>query len=367
VKRVVYFTDSDGYGGAERVLLTLLAHLDRSRWDPVLAHTGPGGIQQLIDGVGELDIPHWPVPPLPEGMAGMRRVPDLARALRGRGVDVLHAQLTWPLGCKYPLAAGVLGRIPAVVATVHAFPKFTMTRPTELQQRMLGGLVGRYVAVSDDLRSRLMGRMPWPPERIDCVHNGVETGAPAAPRDPALRALLSGGSDLPVVLAASRLERGKGMDVLLQAAAQAPGACFAIAGEGSQRRVLSARIAELGLQDRVRLLGWREDLRALLAAADVFVQSSFHEGLSLAVLEAMAAGRPVVATDAGGTRDGVTGMLVPTGDPGALAAALTALIADPGRCGAMGVAGAARARAEFSAQRMTAAITAIYDELLHGG
>ena len=370
MRRVVYFTDSDGFGGAERVLLTLLAQLDTTRWEPVLAHTGSSAIQPLIDGANALEIPHWPVEPLPEGVAGAGRVPDLARALRGRGVDVFHAQLTWPLACKYPLAAALLGRVPAVLATVHSYPSFTMTRATELQQRALGSRVGRYIAVSDDLRSRLLARMPWPPERLSVVHNGIDVDAPAPAADPRLRAAISGGSELPVVLAASRLDRGKGLDVLIDTAAKVAGACFAIAGEGPQRRALSRRIAELGLEGRVRLLGWREDLRELLAASDVFVQPSRNEGLSIAVLEAMAVGCPVVATDAGGTResieDGVTGVLVPPGDAGALAAALTAALEDPARRAAFGAAGAARVRASFSAAAMTTGTTAIYDELLTG-
>ncbi len=366
----MYFTDSDEFGGAERVLLTLLSTLDTTLWDPVLAHTGASGLQPLIDGAGALDIPHWPIAPLPEGLTGAGRVPDLARALRGRGVDVFHAHLTWPLACKYPLAAAVLGRVPAVLATVHAFPTFTMTRPTELQQRVLGTLVGRYIAVSDDLRRELIGRMPWPPERIDVVHNGIDLPVTAA--DPAgLRASLAVDPQRPVVLAAARLDPGKGLDVLIEAASRVEGASFVIAGDGPERRALRIRITELGLGGRVRLLGWRDDLRELLAAVDLFVQPSRHEALSIAVLEAMAAGCPVVATDAGGTResvdDGVSGVLVPPGDAPALAAAIAALLDDPARRAGFAEAGRGRVRSSFSAQAMTAATTAIYDELLGGG
>ncbi|HVP01395.1 MAG TPA: glycosyltransferase, partial [Solirubrobacteraceae bacterium] len=109
----------------------------------------------------------------------------------------------------------------------------------------------------------------------------------------------------------------------------------------------------------------------LMAAADVVVQPSRNEGLSITVLEAMAAGRPVVASDVGGTResvaDGVTGVLVPPGRPDALAAALDALLRDPRRRAALGAAARARAVASFSAQAMAAATSAVYEELLGPG
>ena len=371
MRRIVFFTDTDGFGGAERMLLTLLGRLDRARWEPVLAYSSASGTEPLIEGVKALEIPYWRTAPLPEGLAGASGVPDFARALRGRGVDVFHAHLTWPLACKYPLAGALLARVPAVVATVHAYPRFTMTRPTRLQQRLLGGLVSRYIAVSQDLRERLIARMPWPAERITVIHNGVEPGAEPPARDVALRDRLTQGSAQPVVLAAARLDRSKGLDVLIEAARALPGARIAIAGEGPERRALRERIEALGLQDRVVLLGWQDDLRALMAAADVVVQPSRNEGLSITVLEAMAAGRPVVASDVGGTResvaDGVTGVLVPPGRPDALAAALDALLRDPQRRAALGAAARARAVASFSAQAMAAATSAVYEELLGPG
>lgn len=368
MKTVVYFTDSHAYGGAERATITLLAGLDRSRWSPVLAHHGFPGIEPMVDAARELGVPGWRVPEMPYGLRGARRVTGFARALRARGADVFHAQLSWPLSAKYGLAAAVLARVPAVVATVHSYPVFAMDRSTALQQRLLGRRLGRYVAVSDELAAQLHQRLRWPAERIDVVHNGVDFGGLRRERDPRLRATLTGGREQPVIVTPARLDPDKGLDVLIEAAAQVPDVRFAVAGDGPERDALTRRIAELGLEDRVLLLGWRDDVASLLAASDLFVLPSRNEALSISVLEAMSAGCPVVATDVGGTSeailDGETGLLVHPGDAGALARAISGLLADAEKRRALAASARDRAEREFSAAAMVSRTTAIYDELL---
>ena len=140
----------------------------------------------------------------------------------------------------------------------------------------------------------------------------------------------------------ARLEAQKGITDLLDAAAMLPDVVFEIAGEGPQRDQLVAKAATLGVADRVRWLGHRDDVPALLAAADLFVLPSLNEGLPLAAMEAMLAGVPIVATDAGGTgeivRDGITGVLVPPGDPEALSASIRALLSDRPRAARLAIA-----------------------------
>jgi glycosyltransferase involved in cell wall biosynthesis len=160
------------------------------------------------------------------------------------------------------------------------------------------------------------------------VLNGVRLRrAPAAP----LRAELGIGGDALLVAGVGGLERRKGFDALLAALADVPGDVHAVlAGEGPLRVGLAAQAAALGIADRVHLLGKRDDVPAVLAAADVFALPSRAEGMSVAMLEAMAAERPVVAADVGGVwealaaRDGrpAAGWIVPREDPAALAAAL---------------------------------------------
>jgi glycosyltransferase involved in cell wall biosynthesis len=150
--------------------------------------------------------------------------------------------------------------------------------------------------------------------------------------------------------------------------ARFPDATVVLMGEGPLRPALAAQAAATGVGGSVRLVGYRTDARALLAAADVFVLCSRYEGMPLAVLEAMEAGLPVVATRAIGNDEvvehGVTGTLVPAGDASELGAAITALLADPRRRASYGKAGRQRYLQHFTADRMVARTRAQYQELL---
>jgi glycosyltransferase involved in cell wall biosynthesis len=366
-RRVVHFTDSAGFGGAERQILTLIEHLDRGRWDPVLAHHGSLGIQPLVDGARALGVPDVVIPPMPDGVAGAPRVPATARRLRGLGADVLHAHLTWPLAAKWPLAAGVAARLPAVLATVQLYLPFEATRATLLQHRVLSRRVGRYICVSRFVADACISHVGWPAGRVSVVHNGIDP-APWEHGDAQAGRSALGAGEAPVALTLARLDPQKGLEVLVEAAARTPGVRFAIAGEGPERPALEAQIARLELADRVTLLGRREDAPDLLAGCDLFVLPSRFEGLPVSVVEAMAASRPVVATAIGGTDEAVvegeTGLLVPAGDAAALAAAVGRIASDGGLRDAMGAAGRERALAAFTAAEMARAVEATYVELL---
>ena len=175
----------------------------------------------------------------------------------------------------------------------------------------------------------------WPAEKIEVVHNAVdvdrfdELSAP-----PGLREEIGAGRERPMVLTIGRLDEQKGYPVLLEAAARLPRRSSSSPAKALNGRGLEALAGRLGVGDRVRFLGHRTDVPQLLAAGDVFALPSLYEGTSLAVLEAMAARRPVVGTAIGGTEelidDGESGLLVQPGDADALAAALGRLLADAG-------------------------------------
>jgi glycosyltransferase involved in cell wall biosynthesis len=368
VRQVVLFSDTRGFGGAERALLDLVCGLDRRRWRVVLAHHPGPGVDPLVRAARAAGAECWALPGLPEGLEGARRAPRLTRALRARRPDVFHAHLTWPLACKYPLAAAVAARVPAVVATHHAFPPFTLARRTLVQQRLLGRRLGAIVAVSEDTARRLRLMFGWPPEKLRVIRNAVGTRAPGGPSDQTLRDELSSGGERPVVLTVSRLEERKGHNTLLDAVALMPAVQLVLAGDGDERSRLEARAHALGIAGRVRFLGHRSDVDDLLACADVAVLPSHDEALPLTALEAMAAARPLVATDVGGTREAVvhgrTGLLVPPADPPALAAAMSSLLADRVLAARLGEAGRDRVHSLFSHERMLTAYTALYDQLL---
>jgi len=208
--------------------------------------------------------------------------------------------------------------------------------------------------------------------RIDIIPTGIELERfEPRPRDHAFRAGQGIADGDQLIVCVGRLDRYKGHDNLLAAfaalAPERPRARLLLVGAGRFRDALIVRARSAGLADRVRFSGALGDVRPALAAADVFVQASDEEGLPGAVLEAMAMGLPVVATDVGGTReavdDGVTGLLVPPRDPGALTAAVAGLLDDPGLAARFGAFGRKRVAEEFSSEREVALTDDVYSRV----
>jgi len=229
--------------------------------------------------------------------------------------------------------------------------------------------VDAVIAISEGVRTALI-RVGVRAERIRVVPSGIDARALAAP--PAARAAVRRewglGDDEVAVVALGALEVRKGHAVLLAAAAglasAAPRLRYVFCGEGRQAKALAGAAA--ALDGAARLVGFRRDVAACLAAADIVALPSFQEGLGVAALEAMAAGRPVVASRVGGLAEAVvheeTGLLVPPGDPTALAAALARLARDPDLRARLGVAGRARVLARYTATRMAEGTLACYED-----
>ena len=232
------FTDTVGFGGAEQMLLTLAAGLDPRRWRVVLVHHADGDHGPLLERADELAIERVVVPRMPDGLAGARRLPGFVRTLRRRRPAVFHAQLTWPLACKFGLVGAVAARVPAVIATVQLFPSFQPTRQSALQYRWLGTSVGRTIAVSAEIERQLLATFGWSGERIEVIHNAVDASRFTREPDPVLRAELSRGGSQAVVLTPARLVGQKRLTVLLEAAARVPDARFVVAGDGPERSAL---------------------------------------------------------------------------------------------------------------------------------
>lgn len=194
----------------------------------------------------------------------------------------------------------------------------------------------------------------WPAARVSYLPNFVSAVRAA----PVARASLATPADAPLALALGRLHANKGFDVLIAALAQVPALHLWLAGEGPERQSLARAAAALGVGARVHFLGWREDAAALLAAADFLVCPSRHEPLGNVVIEAWAAGVPVVAAASAGPRvllrDEETGLLVPVEDQAALARAMARLGADAALRRRLAAAGAEAYAAEFSEARVVA-------------
>jgi glycosyltransferase involved in cell wall biosynthesis len=235
------------------------------------------------------------------------------------------------------------------------------SRPRNLKvQRFVWGRVDRVLSVSERLADRMARDVGFPRERIHTIRNGLDLAQWGAGDRARTRAALGATADDVLVLAVGRLVPVKNHALLLSAFAQArknvTRGRLLIAGDGSLKTELEARIRSLGMEGDVTMLGERRDIPDLLAACDVFVLSSDSEGMSNTIIEAMAAGRPVIATDVGGNpelvADGDTGLLVDRGNADAMASAMVALASDAALRERMGTAGRERACRDFGVTRM---------------
>ena len=362
---IVHYSDSTTFGGTERAILRLMAAMDHDRWRVALLHHADAPAA-LVDGAQAVGAVLGRVRRV-KGKLDVGALSALTAQIRGMSAAVFHAHLHWPLACKYGIAAASAARVPAIIATAQLHVEVSRAGFVDLQHRMISQLVSRYVAVSHDVARHLVERFDVSESQIVVIPNAVdESEVVAGLARPSTDWPVAAGRKAALILA--RLEPEKGVDVAIQAVAQLTDIDLVIAGAGSSRPSLEAQATDLRLGDRVHFLGHRDDPASLLARADVFVLPSHVEGLPLSVLEAMAAGVPVVATDIGGTREAVenekTGLLVRAGDANALAAAMWRVFAEPNQT-ADRVAGARdMVSREFTSSIVAARTTSLYESLL---
>ena len=284
---------------------------------------------------------------------------ELMALIRRERPDLVHANSS-KAGVLGRLAA-LLMRVPVRVFTVHgwAFKAHTgqASRLYRWADRLMSPLTSATICVSETERAAGLAARTCRAERTVVIPNAVDVGgAPVARHE----------GDPPRVVTVGRLATPKDALTLLRALpAVAPTPFSALlVGDGPDRPALEASIRALGLEDTVTLAGSRSDVPALLAAADVFVLSSRSEGAPFSILEAMAAGLPVVASDVGGVGelvvDGETGLLVPPADPGRLADALRRVLGDAALRRRLGAAGRARARERFDLRALQDAHLELY-------
>lgn len=284
----------------------------------------------------------------------------LARLLRRERADVLHTH-TLAAGNALSRLAGRAAGVP-VVSHLHIENHFRPATRALLARldSATARLAAALVAVSEDTK-RAYEEQGYPAGRIRVVYNGVDLPRNGSAPD----------NDPPVIGEIARYCDVKGQRELIQALAEVPGTRLVLAGRdlergGAYEAELVREAERLGVRDRIDL-GFREDVGELLEELDVVALPSWTEGLPMSLLEAMAHGRPVVATPVGGTpevvADGETGLLVPPRDPAALAAALRRLLDDPALRRRLGEAGRQRVAERFTASAMEDTILALYEEV----
>jgi len=352
--RVLHVCSDTNIGGAGQYVLTLLTQPRITQHFDVAVACPEGDLAAALRRAG-VPVLLYPGADRSFSWQALRALVGLMRRWRPR-IAHTHGSLAGRV------AAALAGA--RIVYTKHGLAaaeeaSVQVRRPGSLLKRMAVTLMAdRIVAVSEAVKAALVAAGA-DPARIRVIPGGVETAAFAAVPPP-----VPG-----VVGALGRLEWEKGFDVLLEAMTSLPADVrLLLGGEGQQRAALAAQVERLGLQSRVRLTGFVSDVPAFLGQTGIFVLPSRSEGLGLVLLEAMAAGRPVVATRVGGIPevvvDGETGLLVPPDDPSALAAAVLRLLRDPDLALRMGEAGRRRVEALFSARKMAEETAALYEELM---
>jgi len=370
---LVHLTSSTFFGGPERQMLGLAEFLPNSIRTTFVSFPEGGRCRPFMK---QARSQGFDAVALTHDFPRLRRtLRELAAVLRGSACHLLLCH-----GYK----ANILGRtaarrigIPAVAVSRGWTGENRKMRAYEWIDRRHLRFMDRVVSVSDGQAAKVRRWCGVRHDRIRVIRNSARLDAFAAP-DATARTRLLGffprdGHVSQVVLAAGRLSSEKGFGVLVEAAGALlqdnPTAGILLFGEGLLREQLEKRIAELGLSHRFLLPGFRSDLDSLIPAADLFVLPSFTEGLPNVVLEASAAGVPVVATAVGGTPeivvDGETGFLVPAGEPDVLTERIGRLLGDAGLRRRLGEAGRARMQAMFTFQSQAEAYRELFEELLN--
>ena len=365
--RILYTVNRMDIGGSQTHLLQVLRLLDRNQFEPMLCClSGEGALLETARetgatvvgvGLGRLKSP---------SAAGA--VLRLTRFMRRARIDIVH---------NYLLRANVAGtlaarlaRVPLVLTSKRGCHEM---RGLELAAvRLSNRLADCITANAEAVRRYVHDNEGCPLEKMVVIPSGIDTDrfAPLAPAD--YKARLGVAADRRVVGIVTRMRVRKGVEEFLRAMGmvreQMPEACAVVVGEVDLDASLRALVQELRLDGHLHLLGRRSDMAEVLSAFDLFVLSSHDEGMSNAILEAMAMQRPVVATDVGGTnevvQDGRTGVLVPAKDPAALAQGILRVLRAPQEGAAMGERGRAIAIERFSARAMVRQMEQLYVQLL---
>jgi glycosyltransferase involved in cell wall biosynthesis len=351
-------------GGLERVVLHLVreARRDGNRVS-VLCLERPGTLAGMAEALGARVVSVDKPPGFRPGI-----VPRIANVLRDLRPDVVHTHQVGAL--LYAGPAARRARVPVVVHTEHG-KHYAGRLRTRLLGRLAARSARRLFAVSADILRELRDCRIAPPGKLVHVPNGVDVDRFELTDDPAdLRREFGLPADVPVIGTVGRLTGLKRQDVLLHGFArlQHPTARLLIVGDGPAREELVSLAANLGITDRVVFAGYRDRPERALAAMDVFALTSDSEGMPLAILEAWAAGKPVVASRVGGVpelvADGRTGLLFPAGDDAALAGCLDRLLRDRSLTEALGEAGRARVRNRYDTRTMAGTYLGHYRDLL---
>jgi glycosyltransferase involved in cell wall biosynthesis len=367
--RLLWLIDSLHMGGAESLVMPFARNLDRERYELFVCSLGTIGTNAL-----EPDLRAAGIPTTNLGARSLRDVAAFRRLrafVKEQRIDLVHAHLTYSA-----IWSALLSRLTGIPSVASLHVALSATRDlkktlryrlgTDVRDRLMRFVLDRWssavIMVSDALRQTYLASGGLRDNKLRVVHNGIEVDR--FHRDPAeTRAQLLRELDLPhdarIAVTVAVLRPGKGIEVLLQAVRLLPELYFVIVGDGSMREEW-----QTGSPANVRWTGFRRDVDAILAGCDLFVHPSLDDAFPTVLLEAMAAGLPVVASRVGGipeiVEEGVTGKLVPPGDAQQLAAAIRTVMGNA----TMGNTARTIATKRFSTEAWIDRLTRVYEEVL---
>ena len=355
-------------GGLEIMVVNLLERIDRSQYRPsICCYDSLGSLSQ---GLPEKGI----------GVHLLRRRPGidylypfkLARHLRKSKINILH--LHNPTALFYGTLAGKIARTPCIIYTEHG-RDFSSSFKVKIANSLLSRMVDRVVVVAEHGKRYLVEHEGVNEKKIIKIYNGIDSKKFGTRQEVTLiRRELGITDDQSVIGIVARLDPIKNHACLIKAmktvAARLPTAVLLVIGDGSLRTELESLTTNLGLQGHIKFLGARSDIPELLSVLDVFVLSSFSEGLSLTLIEACAAAKPIVATNVGGNAEIVkhqsNGLLVPSDQPEDLARAILEILPHDAKAKLMGEKGRKKFEEEFMLDVMVKKYEDLY-ESCHGG
>jgi len=362
---ILYLANSgDIIGGGQISLLGLLKRLNRGKYYPVVVCPEEGSLFDELnkilvetkivrmETIRNLNIFSW-----------VRTVNKLIQLIKRRKIDLIHSN-----GSRATIFGGIAARLTKTPLIWHV----RIADSDKLLDKFLVKLANKIIVVSKAVSLRF-NWLKDKEDKIVVVYNGIDLER--FKPDVGIRKVrgkISLSSETPLVATVGRLDWYKGHKYLLEAAEKIvqtlPDARFLIVGDGEYRERLENQVKQLNLDENVIFTGNRKDIPEILASIDLFVLSSVSEGFGRAAAEAMACGKPVVATKAGGlsevVEDGITGILVPPKNSIALAEAIIKLLKDKKKAENMGIAGRKRVEKLFSIERNMKSIEELYEKML---
>jgi glycosyltransferase involved in cell wall biosynthesis len=365
--RVVYLTHTLGVGGAEELILNVVARLPRERYEPIVCcfENPPGPMGKEIAAHGVEVVPLGIMPGLRHPLGWW----PIVRYLRRVRPQVVH---TFMLPASlYGRAAAVLARVPVIIGTeVNIYDRKQWHHI--LIERALAGASACIVASAESVKRAYVRQLGIAPDAVRVLYNAVNWSRLDATMTPTdVRHELGIPDERLVVGVVATLQDKKGHRVLLDAVAHTPGlerVWVMLVGDGPLRASLEHYASTLGIRERVTFCGTRRDLGNLLPAMDVFALPSLWEGLPLALILAMGAARPVVATRLAGipevVTDGESGLLVEPGDAASIGAALARVCGDASLRARLGTSARPAVLERFGADTYTRSVANLYEEFL---